>query len=80
MNKYITKENIYNRGYKKILITHSKAYKKYNELKYEEDDNKRGIVLYNSNSLKRDKKKWTILNDVVFQNGTKLTPSHLNVA
>jgi hypothetical protein len=45
MNKYITKENIYNRAYKQILIIHSKAYKKYNELKYEEDDNKRGIIV-----------------------------------
>lgn len=53
MNKYITSENIYNQTYKQILITHSKAYKKYDELKYEEDDNKRGIALYNSNSLKR---------------------------
>lgn len=53
MNKYITKENIYNRAYKQILVNHSKAYKKYYELKYEEDDNKRGIALYNSNSLKR---------------------------
>jgi len=47
------KENIYNKTYKQILITHSKAYTKYQELKYEEDDNKRGIALYNSNSLKR---------------------------
>jgi len=53
MKNHITKENIYNRTYKQILITHSKAYKKYQELKYEEDDNKRGIALYNSNSLKR---------------------------
>ena len=51
MNKSITKENIYNQAYKKILITHSKAYKKYIELKYEEDDNKRGSSFYNSNSL-----------------------------
>ena len=53
MNKYITKENIYNQTYKQILKKHFKAYEKYNKLKYEEDDNKRGIALYNSNSLKR---------------------------
>jgi hypothetical protein len=53
MKKYITKENIYNRTYKQILITHAKAYKKYYKLKYEEDDNQRGIAFYNSNSLKR---------------------------
>ena len=53
MNKYIIKENIYNQAYKQILKNHAKAYKKYNELKYEEDDNKRGIALYNSNSLTR---------------------------
>jgi len=34
-----------------------------------------------SRYIKRDKKKrGQFLNDVVFQNGTKLTPSHLNVA
>jgi hypothetical protein len=53
MNKYITKENIYNIAYKQILKNHAKAYQKYNELKYEEDDNKRGIAFYNCNSLKR---------------------------
>ena len=53
MNKYMTKENIYNQVYKQILENHFKAYDKYNQLKYEEDDNKRGIAFYNSNSLKR---------------------------